>query len=102
MPLLNPQTATGIEPITDISAPTTVTLSAGTPSTVLAVGDRKGHLIRNTGANRITISYGLSASKKAYDVILSPGASYLFDRAELIPYSATSLNGSSLEVIEFF
>lgn len=101
MPLLNQQQS-GIEPITDVSAPVTVTLTAATPGAVLAVGERKGHLVRNTGANKATISYGLSSSKKAYEIVLSPGATYLYDKPEIIPYSAVSVNGTSLEVIEFF
>lgn len=87
-------------PISDVTTPTTISLTANTPTNVLAAGNRKGCVVKNTGNGTVTVSWGLSSSKKAYDVDILPGAAYLSDFAEIYPYSAVSVSAGSLSVVE--
>lgn len=56
--------------------------------------DRRGHLIKNIGASRVTVSYGIPLEDgtytEFYKVPLNPGDTYLFDSPEILPYLAVS------------
>lgn len=99
MPFLN-QPAISSSIITDVSSATAVSLTANTPATVLSAGNRIGSVVKNTGSGSVVVSYGLSSSKKAYDVTLTPGMSYLQDYPEIYPYSASSSVNGSISVVE--
>lgn len=99
MPFIN-QPSVSASVITDVTSSTNVSLTANTPATVLSAGSRVSSVVKNTGSSSVVVSYGLSSSKKAYDVTLTPGMSYLQDFPEIYPYSALSAVNGSISVVE--
>lgn len=87
-------------PIVDVTTAVTVSLTANVAATVLAPGTRKGWVVKNTGSANVTLNCGLSSSKPFYSVDLIPGAAYLSDFPEIIPYSALSTSAGSVSVLE--
>ena len=80
--------------------------TAGIEETILDVDlTRKGHLIRNTGTTEVSILYGLKTDEniELYRIVLAPKESYLYDLAEIIPYSAISkTEDGEIQVMELF
>lgn len=99
MPFLDKQAQT-VTPVTAVSTPTSVSLTANTAATLLAPGTRKAAVVKNTGTGTVTVSFGLNSTKTAYTVDLAPGASYLTDFAEVIPFSAISTVAGSVSIVE--
>ena len=116
MPLLNAPVA-AFSPIsrarsTDFDFPTA---NAEVPLLSPSPG-RKGHLVRNLGITVIVVFYGLNfipdppegeepgteaENFELYRFTLSPGETYLYDVAEIIPYEAMSLSDDGvLQVVE--
>lgn len=99
MPFLDKATQ-AYEPITNVGTPQSITLTANTVATLLAPGQRKGAVVKNTGSGTVTVSFGLTSAKTAYTVDLAPNASYLTDFPEIIPFSAISTVAGSVSVVE--
>lgn len=106
MPLFG-QPIAAYAPIANAKAPRNVTLPINIPTEIIATVDlsRKGHRVKNTGTSKVSVSYGVrnpanDGWSELYKIDLTPGDIYLYDIPEIVPFSAISTTGGTVEVIE--